>query len=143
MIYFFGNSDRTLYAIHTSKTLDTYSQEKLVWLFGNQPLINKKKIEGNFVGPRATMITPWSTNAVEIAQNMGITKIVRIEEYLSKDVVGSIDPMLVVKFTSIDQSIFNVDISPEKVLPIEDIATYNKQEGLALNHEEIDYLKFK
>jgi phosphoribosylformylglycinamidine synthase len=27
------------------------------------------------------MITPWSTNAVEITQNMGIEGIIRIEEF--------------------------------------------------------------
>jgi phosphoribosylformylglycinamidine synthase len=36
-----------------------------------------------FVGPRAAMITPWSTNAVEITQNMGIKDIIRIEEFTS------------------------------------------------------------
>ena len=86
------------------------------------------------------MITPWSTNAVEITQNMGIEGIVRIEEYFAKAVVNVIDPMLVVEFNGLDQSLFTVDIAPEKVIQIQDIAAYNKQEGLALNQEEIDYL---
>ena len=35
--------------------------------------------EGCFVGTRREMITPWSTNAVEITQNMGLEGAGRIE----------------------------------------------------------------
>ena len=140
MIQFFGDAATKVFVVQCSQTLSPENHEKLTWLFGEAPLLEVKKIEGVFYGPRATMITPWSTNAVEIAQNMGITEITRIEEYLSKDIIGSIDPMLVVEFNSLNQSIFSVDIAPEKVLPIHDIAAYNQQEGLALNQEEIDYL---
>ena len=31
-------------------------------------------------------------------------------------------------------------VNPATILPIEDIAAYNKQEGLSLNDEEVDYL---
>mgnify|MGYP000557256397 CR=1 FL=1 len=72
MIYFFGNPAQSLYAVQTSQNLDATTQEKLVWLFGNQTSIDQENVEGSFVGPRATMITPWSTNAVEITQNMDI-----------------------------------------------------------------------
>jgi phosphoribosylformylglycinamidine synthase len=65
---------------------------KLQWLFGDAPLLSEKVIKGSFVGPRSTMITPWSTNAVEITQNMGIPGIQRIEEYVSKATVDQIDP---------------------------------------------------
>ncbi|MAG19159.1 MAG: phosphoribosylformylglycinamidine synthase, partial [Flavobacteriaceae bacterium] len=141
MIYFFGNPDLTLYAIHTSKTLDTYSQEKLVWLFGNQPLINKKKIEGNFVGPRATMITPWSTNAVEITQNMDIDGISRIEMFVVKNSEEEFDPMLHEVYEGLDQTIFEIHIAPEPIKKITDIEAYNQTEGLALNKDEVAYLE--
>ena len=86
------------------------------------------------------MITPWSTNAVEIAQNMGVEGIKRIEEYFSAAMVDVIDPMLVVEFDGLNQSLFSVDIAPEKVEEITDIDAYNQQEGLALSPEEVAYL---
>ena len=86
------------------------------------------------------MITPWSTNAVEIAQNMGVGGIVRIEEYFAAAMVDVIDPMLVVSFDGLDQNLFQVDLAPEKVMEIHDISAYNQQEGLALSQEEVDYL---
>ena len=54
---------------------------KIIWLFGNQPKIEQASLDAFFIGPRAAMITPWSTNAVEITQNMGIEGIIRIEEF--------------------------------------------------------------
>ena len=48
--------------------------------------------------------------------------------------------MLVVEFQRLDQTLFHVDILPEKVMQIKDIAAYNQKEGLALSGEEIDYL---
>jgi phosphoribosylformylglycinamidine synthase len=48
--------------------------------------------------------------------------------------------MLVVEFKELNQTLFQVEIEPEKVLPIKDIKAYNQQEGLALSQEEIDYL---
>ena len=59
----------------------------------------------NFVGPRAAMITPWSTNAVEITQNMGISGIIRIEEFqkIAAD-FQDFDPMLFQKYTELFHS---------------------------------------
>lgn len=104
---------------------------------------NRTSISGCFfVGPRAAMITPWSTNAVEITQNMGIDGIVRIEEFESctADYMGY-DPMISEKFNGLHQSTFDIDIEPEAILEIDDIAAYNEQEGLALSQEEIEYLE--
>jgi len=140
MLLFFGDVTSKVFVVQTTTTLTTDNTTKLQWLFGDAPLLNAKVITGSFVGPRPTMITPWSTNAVEITQNMGITGIQRIEEYVSKATVDQIDPMLLVEFKELNQTLFQVEIEPEKVLPIEDIKAYNQQEGLALNQEEIDYL---
>lgn len=140
MLLFFGDAATQVFVVQTSSTLPSDDRIKLQWLFGNVPLINTPTVAGKFVGPRATMITPWSTNAVEITQNMGITGILRIEEYFSKDVVDTIDPMLVVEFDGLTQTLFTIDIQPDKVMYVEDIAAYNKKEGLALNQEEVEYL---
>ena len=86
------------------------------------------------------MITPWSTNAVEITQNMGIDGIVRIEEFASAKANATFDPMISQQFENLHQEIFTVEVTPEKILPIEDIAAYNTQEGLSLSDEEVSYL---
>ena len=88
------------------------------------------------------MITPWSTNAVEITQNMGISGIERIEEFKSvtKD-FSDYDPMISEKFDELHQKTFDINITPEPILEITDIDSYNTQEGLALSDEEIDYLE--
>ncbi|RMD96663.1 MAG: hypothetical protein D6816_18590, partial [Bacteroidetes bacterium] len=81
MILFFGNPDSKVYAVQTTRQLEDSDISKLIWLFGNEPLIEQQSLPGPFVGPRATMISPWSTNAVEITQNMAIRGIVRMEEF--------------------------------------------------------------
>lgn len=140
MLLFFGDTSQKIFVVESITLLSQENILKLQWLFDEAPVIDASAVSGKFIGPRATMITPWSTNAVEITQNMGIEGIVRIEEYSAKDVVKVIDPMLVVEFNSLDQSLFTVDIAPEKVIQVQDIAAYNQQEGLALNQKEIDYL---
>ncbi|MCB0433137.1 MAG: hypothetical protein KDD18_09095, partial [Mangrovimonas sp.] len=81
MIHFFGNADSKVFAVQTVEELSPENIAKLTWLFGNQPKINTASLDAFFVGPRAAMITPWSTNAVEITQNMGVPGILRIEEF--------------------------------------------------------------
>tara|TARA_R110002012_G_scaffold322108_1_gene555900 strand:+ start:2206 stop:5916 length:3711 start_codon:yes stop_codon:yes gene_type:complete len=141
MIHFFGNTNTKVFAVQTKNELSEENSTKLSWLFGNQPKINMASLDAFFVGPRAAMITPWSTNATEITQNMGIEGIVRIEEFKASNADDqNFDPMLLQKYKNLNQAIFNVAISPEKILEIDDIATYNQKEGLALNDEEVDYL---
>ena len=141
MIHFFGNENSKVFAVQTTGELSSEDISKLTWLFGNQNKINVASLDAFFVGPRAAMITPWSTNAVEITQNMGITGILRIEEFnaVSEDFTDY-DPMILQKFNGLHQETFTIDIEPEAILEIDDIAAYNAQEGLALSDEEIDYL---
>ena len=141
MIYFFGKPTGSLYAVQTTKNIDPSIHEKLVWLFGNQKLVDKKFLEGNFIGPRATMITPWSTNAVEITQNMDIEGISRIEMFIAKNPEEEFDPMLYEVYNGLDQSIFDIDVIPEPMTNIINIEAYNQKEGLALNKQEIIYLE--
>ncbi len=141
MIYFFGNPARSLFAVQTSKNLDTSNQEKLVWLFGNQTLIDKKILVGSYLGPRASMISPWSTNAVEITQNMKIDSISRIEMFVVQNPEEEFDHMLYEVYRGLDQSIFDIDVTPEPIRNITNIEAYNQKEGLALNKEEVDYLE--
>ncbi len=141
MILFFGNPEQKVYALQVNTTLSEQDIKKLSWLFGNAPQINKASIDAFFVGPRAAMVTPWSTNAVEITQNMGITGIVRIEEFTSATQdYEDFDPMLSQKYSELNQDIFTINIEPEPIKEIDDIAAYNEKEGLALSDEEIEYL---
>ena len=141
MIHFFGNESTTVFAVQAQNELSAETISKLNWLFANAYKIDKSVLADFFVGPRAAMVTPWSTNAVEITQNMGIEGIIRIEEFekVSED-FSDFDPMLFQKYSNLNQDIFSINIQPEAVLEIEDIAAYNKQEGLALSQDEVDYL---
>ncbi|NNF36031.1 MAG: phosphoribosylformylglycinamidine synthase [Saprospiraceae bacterium] len=141
MIFFFGNPSEKIYALQSDHPLDTESLNKLTWLFGGVNLIESETIDAVFIGPRAAMITPWSTNAVEITQNMAISGISRIEEFYSvSGEEADYDPMLSQMYHKLDQGIFTIDIEPEAVQYIDDIQAYNQQEGLALNEEEVTYL---
>jgi len=140
MIQFFGNKNSKVFAVQTSKELSKEAVQKLNWLFGNQEKLSEASIDAFFIGPRAAMITPWSTNAVEITQNMAIEGILRIEEFTASNEKEDFDPMIFQKYAALNQEIFKIDIEPEAILDIEDIAAFNQQEGLALNDEEVDYL---
>ncbi|MFZ2432615.1 MAG: phosphoribosylformylglycinamidine synthase [Lutibacter sp.] len=140
MIQFFGNKSSKIYAVQTSKELSQTDIQKLNWLFGDQQKLAEASIDAFFIGPRAAMVTPWSTNAVEITQNMGIEGVVRIEEFNATLEDAPFDPMIFQKYASLNQEIFTIHIEPASILEIGDIAAYNRQEGLSLNDEEIDYL---
>ena len=141
MVFFFRKSPSLIYAMNCQKEPAFDDIQKLKWLFGNAEIVQKAMLEGFFIGPRKEMITPWSTNAVEISQNMGIQGIQRIEEFIQvKSPETDFDPMLQKLYTNLTQDIFTILKPAEPVIYIDDIAAYNEREGLALNDEEIDYL---
>ncbi len=141
MILFFECISKNLIAVGTPEKLTDKDLEKLSWLFGEANFLIKDKVNGVFVGPRKEMITPWSTNAVEITQNMGIEGIKRIEEFqISASDKPYFDPMLQSLYEGLDQSIFTIDKQPDPVFYVDDIKQYNLKEGLALNSEEVAYL---
>ncbi|CAM2875440.1 phosphoribosylformylglycinamidine synthase [Flavobacterium frigoris] len=141
MIHFFENQSKTVFAVQTQNEISAQDISKLNWLFADSNKIEKSVLTDFFVGPRAAMVTPWSTNAVEITQNMAISGIIRIEEFhYAKADSEDFDPMLSQKYSELNQTIFTIDIAPEAILDIDDIAAYNKQEGLSLSPEEVEYL---
>ncbi len=141
MVLFFSQNNINFVAVETTLTFSSEELSRLEWLFSDSKLINNEIIQGSFIGPRKEMITPWSTNAVEIAQNMGLSGILRIEEYkkIEKD-NESFDPMLQAKYSNLNQQLFTINKKPDPVIEIDDIAAYNIKEGLALSSEEVDYL---
>ena len=142
MILFFRTPNQNVIATDTNKELCAEDIQKLCWLYGEATVENEENLQGCFVGPRREMITPWSTNAVEITQNMGLEGILRIEEYFPvKDENAEYDPMLQRMYKGLNQNIFTIDIKPQPIIYIENLEEYNEQEGLALSQEEMDYLK--
>lgn len=140
MIYFF-TQNQTIFAVSSPSEIDESSIEKLIWLFGDAKKLSQTSVKGSFIGPRKEMISPWSTNAVEITQNMGIKGILRIEEFFKSDDSNPVfDPMIQHHYTELDQDLFTVNIEPERIQEIEDIAAYNESEGLALSDDEVQYL---
>ena len=141
MIYFFQTPAKSIVATSVDHELSADEVTRLCWLYGEATLLSDQTLTGFFVGPRREMITPWSTNAVEITQNMAIGGVQRIEEYFPVDSAeADHDPMLQRMYKGLDQDIFTVNIKPAPILSIENLEAYNEQEGLALSPEEIEYL---
>ena len=141
MIKFFRTSEASVIAVQMNKALSQQEIDALCWLFGGAEAVNSDSIDGCFVGPRREMVTPWSTNAVEITQNMNIGGIVRIEEFFPVTAEDADhDPMLQRLYRGLDGKIFDVNLKPAPIRVIENIEEYNEEEGLALSSEEIEYL---
>ncbi len=141
MISFFKTPQNSVIAVQSTSSFADSDIEKLVWLFGEATYVDDEKLEGFYVGPRKEMITPWSTNAVEITQNMGISGIIRIEEFFEvPNEDAAYDHMLQRMYNGLEQEIFTINKQPEPIIEIDDIAAYNEQEGLALSEDEIQYL---
>ncbi|MDH5610124.1 MAG: AIR synthase-related protein, partial [Cyclobacteriaceae bacterium] len=141
MIHFFRKADGPYYVIGSNNALTSRDIEILSWLFSGAASLKESHLNGSFIGPRKEMITPWSTNAVEITQNCGITGIYRIEEFFESKESVSFDPMLQQRFDGLGQDVFDLAHVPEPIRPIENIRAYNDEEGLALNEEEILFLE--
>ncbi|MCL1973831.1 MAG: phosphoribosylformylglycinamidine synthase [Bacteroidetes bacterium] len=142
MIHFFQNNTCQIIALQSSGKLDVKDINALCWLFGHAKFINESKVEGCYTGPRREMITPWSSTSVDITQNMNISGVERIELFTPADSPDPpFDPMLEEVYDGLNQSIFTTDRKPEPIRFITDIEACNEQEGLALNANEITYLK--
>ncbi|GHT44545.1 hypothetical protein FACS189438_2980 [Bacteroidia bacterium] len=141
MIQFFKSASQTVLAVETGKPFTSGEIQKLVWLFDEATPLDSGNVEGWFVGPRKEMVTPWSTNAVEITQNMGFDSISRIEEYaVAASGEAGYDQMLQRLYNGLGQDLFTIHKQPEPIIPVDDIEAYNQEEGLALSAGEVAYL---
>lgn len=142
MILFFQKSRQQFIALETRQRPTSREVNRLIWLFGNAIPIETDSLNGWFIGPRREMVTPWSTNAVEITRNMGISGITRIEclHSTQKDGAGY-DPMLESLYENPGQQIFLLDRLPEETMFVENIEAYNAAQGLALSPDEVAYLE--
>ncbi|MBO4994996.1 MAG: phosphoribosylformylglycinamidine synthase [Muribaculaceae bacterium] len=142
MVVFFKKGANLVIAVETDHKFSDSEKEKLTWLFGGAKPLASTSVKGRFIGPRKEMITPWSTNAVEITQNMGLQGITRIEEFnLSRENPPRFDKMLQRVYDGLNSKVFTVNRTPDPIVYIEDIAEYNQMEGLALSEDEESYLR--
>ena len=142
MILFFRGRLTNVIAVQTDKKPEPDDIGKLEWLFSDAGMMDTEVVNGTFIGPRKEMITPWSTNAVEITQNMGIKGIQRIEEFIeTSQKEPEYDPMLSNIYYSLDQDVFTINIKPDPIFYIDNIQEYNRKEGLALSSDEVKYLE--
>ena len=142
MISFFRSNSGNVYALESQQTLSSENLRALTWLFSGAEALKETSLEGYYVGPRKEMITPWSTNAIEIIQNMNIEGVIRLEEYFPvKGEDATYDPMLQALYCGLNQELFHVNLESEEIKYITDVKAYNEAEGLALSPEEITYLE--
>ena len=142
MILFFRKNAAIVYSVGAEHPLQSVDIQKLTWLFGDAKPLTATTLSGIFIGPRKEMVSPWSTNAVEITQTMGIRGIRRIEEFHEvSSPQAPHDRMLEMLYDGLTQDLYTIHHQPEPIIEIDDIAAYSKKEGLALNAEEIQYLE--
>ncbi|MFT3738878.1 MAG: phosphoribosylformylglycinamidine synthase [Breznakibacter sp.] len=141
MVLFFRGNHGLVLAVGCSGRFSQTDIQKLEWLFSGAHLLPETELKGYFVGPRKEMITPWSTNAVEITQNMGLSGIRRIEEfYAVESDKAAYDPMLQRMYNGLGQAVFEINKQPDPIVYIDNVAAYNASEGLALSDDEVAYL---
>ena len=138
MVLFFKDNFNVVFAVESTNPPTESEIKKQEWLYKAKKL-NLTEIKSCYVGPKKTMVSPWSTNAVEITQNMGIEGIERIEKFrLKESLDNDYDPMIFEEDSNLNQDLFKVSINSQPILEIENISEYNVKEGLALNEEEIN-----
>ena len=140
MILFFGDPKLKVFAVKITKELSSEDIKKLSWVL-NSVYLESTEISEKFIGPKSLMISPWSTNAVEITKNMGLKNINRIEEFTYHKKSEKFDKMVNEEYPNLNQKIFDNNISPEKIYFIDSISDYNDEQGLALDDFEISYLE--
>jgi phosphoribosylformylglycinamidine synthase len=143
-VYFFkSTANHLVFAIQSANVLVSADLKKLRWMFStfDAHYHSTNSINGNFIGPRRGLVTPWSTSSVGITQNMGISGITRIEEFVQIQGYVIFDPMLKSAYKNLNQNVFVVDKKPEDTILVDDISAYNNKEGLALSMDEVVYLK--
>ena len=68
------------FLVESSGNLDSEAVKRLEWML-NAKHFECSSIAGTFIGPRREMITPWSTNATDIATNIGVPGVERVERF--------------------------------------------------------------
>ena len=137
----FGRSTE-FFLVESSDNLGTEQIGLLQWMLQAEK-IESTAIEGLFVGPRREMVTPWSTNACDIAANMGVDSVTRVERFrLSlEEETPYFDQMTQALYRGLSVESLSFDSEREPLQRISDIRAYNEAEGLALSEEEVVFLE--
>jgi len=140
MIVFFKNKDHYIYAAVTQTQLSKQALDKLHGLFQGYAYTTES-FTHSYIGPHPTMVSPWSTNVVEIIENIGIESISRVESLRPQD--ETFDPLLEFHYETIGQHIFDQTQRPHDIQWIEatHIDTYQKSQNLNLDPSEVGHLK--
>ena len=101
------------------------------------------------VVPRLGTLSPWSSKATDIARNCGLASIKRIERGTAYYVAGSKDPAALLHDRMTQTVLRSFDeaaklfqhVPPRPLQSISDIRKANRELGLALSEDEIEYLE--
>lgn len=142
MILFFIQKNGVVYALEVETSLTTEDEKKIKWLLGENQIISvtTNSIKGDFIGPHKTMVSPWCSNVLSILSSIGVNLVRRIEMFRPYD--DRYDPMLEKRYMLLDQQIFSLENTKEGYFEyVEDLNAFNEKHGLALNEDDIQYLK--
>jgi phosphoribosylformylglycinamidine synthase len=97
----------------------------------------KIRVNGFFVS-RAAMVTPGVPMPLKSPKTWQFQESSELRSFI----IATADEVLIQCFRKIRwvKSNYFHDIAPEAILDIDDIAAYNKKEGLSLSPEEVEYL---
>ena len=148
----FLTSESSVYLVLCTKCLSGEDLGKLSWLlraepYGGESLDGEGKEEGKgeeFLGPRVSLVSPWSTNAVEICQNVGISSVCRIERFRRVEKgFCDFDPMLETIFGGLRHGMLEKELVREEGFAVESIRDFNREQALSLSEGEIAFLEEK
>ena len=131
-----------MFLVQASGELSSEHRQILGWLL-EADAVAEPELKGVFIGPRAEIVSPWSTNAVEIVRNVGVVEVERIEcfERQPEGHPPVYDRMVQAVYHGLQRDSLAVDREPEPTAHVSDLDAYNKEGGLALSDEEIAYLE--
>lgn len=135
MTNYLFKKENEAFVLEANQDLTEEELVKASWLLGSAQISDS--VEGAYVGPRREMVSSWSTNAVEIFNAAGIEAASRLERFYQ---ATEFDPMLEVRYQSLSADMLQLEVSREEVRFISDIAAYNREEGLALSDDEVEFL---
>ncbi len=132
--------EKAFYLVQSSCLLSSESIKKLSGILEAEVLPGNTHAQ-KVVGPRREVVSPWSTNATEIAKNIGVTEVNRIERFVAVEGDPVYDPMVEQLYECLSLDMLTIFDKPASLRQVEDIRAYGREAGLALSEEEVVYLE--
>ena len=136
--------ESSVFLLLSDEELGAEAKKRITWVIDLPVEETPLPLRGSFVGPRREMVTPWSTNATDIIESMGVRGVKRVEVFrriADGDGVPSFDPMLEQVYRDLYADSLEVTKAPAPDFAVEDLRKFNEEEGLALSEEEILFLE--